>query len=250
MPRNESIQSVQRAIRILYAVAGTEDGRSIGQIAAAVGLKSNTVYKFVRTLEAEHFLVRKENPLRFSIGRAMTELKRLDDDRHLLTVAAKVLMKVHTKMPSGSFGLMEHQSGDTYVRLNIESKRPGVLVRPRERRFHPYGKASSLVFLAYAPQEDYDQFFRIHPFEVEGKSIWKTRERLEACLSKIRRLGYAQAEFISVQDWRGIAVPVFSSGKELVAVVAGYYDINMPVDSCKTLFRLSFEAAKEISSRL
>lgn len=250
MPRNESIQSVQRAIRILYAAAGAEDGRTVGQIAATIGLKTNTVYKFIRTLEAEHFLVRKENPLRFSLGRALAELKGLDDDRHLLDVAAKVLMRTHAKLPTGSFAFIERQAGGIYQRLRIEAKRPGVLVRPREYRLHPYAKASSLVFLAYMSAEEQEKYFKEHSFELMGKPIWKSHERLEAFLSKIRRLGYSQPDFLDNRDWQRIAVPVFTQGKELLAAVGSFYDINHPVGSHKTLLRLTLDAAKEISEKI
>ncbi len=54
MPRNTPNQSLQRAMSILFAVAGTSDGRTVEQIARRTGLKPNTVGRFVRTMDLEN----------------------------------------------------------------------------------------------------------------------------------------------------------------------------------------------------
>ncbi len=61
-------------MEILYAVAGAEDGRTVAEIAARVGLKPNTVGRFLRTMEQEELLVRRTGPLRFLPGQAIAEL--------------------------------------------------------------------------------------------------------------------------------------------------------------------------------
>ncbi len=53
MPKNAPNQSVNRTVLILFAVAGSEDGRTIGQIAEALDIKPNTAYRFIRTLEQD-----------------------------------------------------------------------------------------------------------------------------------------------------------------------------------------------------
>jgi DNA-binding IclR family transcriptional regulator len=226
------IQSLQRAIRILYTVAGQEDGRSIREIAEGCGLKPITAYKIIRTLEAEHFLVRSTPPLRFQLGHAVHELKILDDGRLLLTQGARELLKAQRALPEANFVLLQWEDGDTYERLLASPQRFGQVIRWRERRVHSYEKASSLLFLAHASPEDKETFFRKHPFEKEGLSTWKSREKLDQFLEKIRRLGYAYPDFPD-RNFHRLAAPVWSDTGRIVAVIAAFIPEKGPSKNTK-----------------
>lgn len=249
MPRNESIQSVQRAVRILYAVAGFDGGRTIGQIAETLGLKPNTAYRFIKTLEQEHMLERKTNPLRFTLGTALSELKRLDDERRLLTVAGPVLVRFQARLPDANLALLELHGTETFQRLCVESDRPGVLIRRREYKVDFYSRASSLLFLAYSHPDDAERIYRAHPFESEGKSVWKTRSRLEDFLRSIRQTGRSQPGFPERNFFR-VAVPVFAPGGEVIAAIGGFIAMDESAKSKHLLVRLCSRAAREVMACL
>lgn len=256
MPGNDPIQSVQRAIRILFLLAGVEDGLTPKQIAKALQVKPSAIYKFLRTLEMEHMLSRRNNPFRYVIGRALTELKLLNDQRHLLTVSAKILLRTYSKMPEANFSLVQHDPPYTYTRFCVEETRPGVLIRRREYLMEPYARASSLIFLAYSSPEQMAHYYKTFPFETEGKPIWKNQERLDAYLEKIRRTGISIPDVPGVPSnvWGGnfyrLSVPVFSPGHEVIAAVGGYVDENQSLRVRKALTRLTREAAQEIMEHL
>lgn len=243
------MQSVQRAVKILYAVAGSEEGRTITQIAATLGIKTNTAYRFIKTLELEHMLQRKANPLRFTLGTAFSELKRLDDERHLLTVAGEVLIRTQTRLPSANIALMELDGTETFQRLCVESDRPGVLIRRREFRVDFYSRASSLLFLAYSHPDEAERIYRAHSFEHEGKPIWRTRARLEQFLRKIRQTGWAAPDFPERNYFR-LAVPIFSGGSEVIAAIGGFISMEESERSKTLLVRLCREAASQVMEKL
>lgn len=251
MPRDESLQSIQRAVKILYGVAGVEDGCTVQQIAARTGLKPNTAYKFIRTLEREHLLRRKKNPLRFVLGQALAELKTLDDERHLLSLAGGMLVQTQALLPLASFCLLEMHHATNYERLSVLSNRPGVLVQRREFSVPLYGKASSLLFLAYCHPDEAQKLYEAHPFEREGRAIWKSRARLEDFLARVRKLGYSQPE---VPDSEGsvfrVAAPVFSRGQELIAAIGGFVPIGASKKYRAQLVRLCRKTAAELTERL
>jgi DNA-binding IclR family transcriptional regulator len=250
MPKNDSIQSLQRAVQILYAVAGSEDGRTVGQVAAAVSLKSNTAYRFIRTLEKEGMLSRREQPLRFTIGQAVRELSRMHDDRHLLTVAAKVLVATSARMPEGNFEILEQDSYTIWQRLCVEAIRPGVLIRRRSFAIiNVYRKSSFLLFLAYATPAEKEAVFRAHPFDKEGKPVWGSKQGLEDYLEKVRRLKYSCPECVEDDGPTTrcrIAFPVFSSGHELIAAVAAYFIGTPSKEMRRQLFAHCRQAALKI----
>jgi len=223
MPRDATMQSLQRAVHILYAVAGVEDGCTVQQIAHKTGLKPNTVYKFTRSLERERLLKRRTSPLRFVLGHTLTELKRLDDERHLLSEARRLLLRCQTEVRDGSFTLCELEQTVFYKRLYIQHDRPGVPVQLRESSNPLYEKATSLLFLAYCPPNVARALYQAHPFETEGKPFWGTRKRLESFLAQVRQRGYCQPEIPdSIGDIFRVAAPVFSRGHEMIAAIGAH----------------------------
>ena len=254
MPGNALNQSVQRAARILYVVAGAEGGCTVAHIAAATGLRLHTAYKFIRTLEAENLLQRREPPLRFHLGRAIAELKHLDDDRRLLTLGGRILVRAQARLPQASIALLEPEAGDTYQRLAVFGDRPGVLVKRRDYRVDPYAKASSLLFLAHATPENAARFFRQHPFARKGRAIWKTRARFDAFLEKIRLDGHALPDFPDDADrpvplFR-LAVPVFTPDETLAAAIAGFLPDSASRTAKNELVTLCRAAAAELTAGL
>jgi DNA-binding IclR family transcriptional regulator len=257
MPANDPLQSIQRAAQVLFAVAGAEEGRTVAEIAAAVGLKQATAYRIIRTLEAENFLHRRRHPLRFGLGPAVGELHQLEEERHLLSVAGRTLIRAQARLPHANFALMERQGTRFYQRLAVESTRPGYLVRRRSFEVPLYAKASSLLWLAYCPPDEVQALLDAHPFEREGQHVWRDRQALEDFLRKVRRLGYAQP---TVMDeavgqgpdnlWFRVAAPVFSPGGELLAAVGAYQWNDASREDRRRLVRLSTEAAAEITGAL
>ncbi len=251
MPRNESMQSLRRAVKILYAVAGVEEGCSTQRIAERTGLKPNTLHRFLRTLEEEHFLMRRMRPLRFLLGPAVTELKTLDDERHLLSVSGEVLVRFQAKLPVSTFNLVELCRTTNYQRLCVQAERPGLVVQRRDFQVPIYEKASSLLFLAYCHPDEARKIYAAHPFGTEGRPYWKNRLELDAFLTRVRRLGYCQP---GVPDSEGpvfrVAAPVFSRGREVIAAVGAFVLLSESSRQKKSLIRLCREAAAEITRRL
>lgn len=250
MPRNEALQSVQRAVHILYAVAGHKEGRTIAQIALAVGAKANTAYRFIQTLEREHMLYRKGTPLRFFLGAAISELKQLDDERHLLSTAGEILVRTQARLPEANFVLLKLLGTDIFQRLCVEANRPGVLIR-RRREFQVdfYSRASSLLFLAYSHPSEAERIICAHPFEHEGKPIWKTVAKLHQFLEKIRKSGYSEPAFPERNFFR-LAVPIFTHGQEVIAALGAYISMEKSEKVRRQLLLLSRHAAREITERM
>lgn len=248
------VQSLQRAFRILYVVAGCEEGMTAREIAAQTGLKSITAYKLLRTLEREKFLLRLPGTtVRYAIGHAVHELKSMDDGRTLLTEAGRELLKAQRKFPEAHFVLIQDEEGDAYVRLMVFPEHYGRLFKQREFRQHSYGKVSSLVLLAFASPSESERFFQRHPFESEGVPIWKSRAALDDFLRQIRREGWAQTDGVPADEKfsRRVAVPVFSSEGNVLAVFGGYMtdDVATP-SSARLLLQLCRAAAASLSRKL
>lgn len=258
MPRNAPIQSIERAVRILFAVAGAEEGRSIAQIAASAGINTATAWRLIRTLEDLQMLERKSQApqlgpnarkLQFGIGPAVGELKHLDDERHLIGLACRVLVRWQAKIPTGNLGLVERAGHVSCERVRVSSARPGTPIIRKTRLHHPYDKASPLLFLAYSGPDDYHDFFRCHPFEPEGRRQWGTRARLDGFLADTCRRGYAMPD-LPDGKWFRIAVPIFAPDGHLAAAVSGYVEEDASTRTRALLIKYCRQAAEEIGNEI
>jgi len=243
------VQSLQRAFRLLYLVAGRDEGCSVREMADGAGLKLITAYNLIRTLESEGFLRRSEPPLRFHLGYAVQELKQLNDGRGLLKEAVNELLKGQRDMPEASFSVIQWAEGDTYQRIGVEPGRIGRLVRRRECHIHPYAAPGALLFLAFATEAEAELFYRKHPFEKEGTGAWISRDHLERFLVRIRQFGWAQLDSPCDGICR-IAAPVWSQGRIVAAFSADSCVRGAAETSRRKLARVCRTLADSLTDRL
>jgi DNA-binding IclR family transcriptional regulator len=251
MPRNDPIKSLRRGLGVLYAVAGAEGGRSAAEIAHAVGVEKANIYRVIQTLEKAGMLIRRNQPLRFMLGPGIAELNHLDMQRHLLTVASNVLFRAHAQFARSAIYLVEFVSGHGYVRLTYKQnqliRKPGF---DRLINIHPYDKASSLVFLAFADERELADFYRNYPFEPEGLALWGSRKQLERAVLKIRRESHAAMEFTSTPAAFRVAAPVFGPNQRIIAAVSSAVSLELPSNRREKLVGICRKAASEITIRL
>lgn len=251
MAGGQNIQSIQRSMQILYLLAGVEDGLTVSQIAQRTGLKSNTVYKFARTMEAEKLLQRKQSPLRFTIGRAINELATLNNEKQLLSISTEELIKVQGQLLDGSFLFIELEDTTTYKRFYTDGHRLGAAITCRDIPVEPYMKASTLVLLAYAEPDFRERYYAANPFEGRAEDYWGSRYRLECYLREIKRKGYCIPDMPNEHGQLfSMTAPIFSQGQEVKAAVGACINKFESKAKHKRLVQLAVKAAEQISQRL
>ncbi len=245
------MQSIQRAMQILYAIAGVEDGLTVNQLATKTNLKPNTVYKFTRTMERERLLKRKKSPLRFVIGSSIHELGTLDYERQFLTIASEELIKAQSKLLTATFQLLERDGTVIYRRLYTDDQRPGLVMKCREYEVPLYNKVSSLLLLAYATEEEQQVLMSHHPFGREGQVYWPSIHQLKDYLRKTKRKGYSLCEFPDPgRLYYTAATPVSSPDNEVKAAIGGCIGLEESKASKRRLLEVCFETSEAISKRL
>lgn len=255
MPGHQPIQSIQRALSILYAVAGVDHGLTPRQIAAAVGLETQTVYKMLHTLEREGLVVRQTKPLRYSLGSAISDLHHLDEQRRLLSASTKAFYKASASIDRGDLYLVEFIEGVGHTRLRGHSNYPTRIHRPRNYVVAlPYYRASTLLYLAFASPTQRQAFLEQHPFEPEGLALWRSFSRYQDAVAKTRRNRIAIVEAPrdpnSNQYFYKVAAPVLDKDNTLLSAVGLSMRINEAHGRRQSMRRICQAAAKEITDQL
>ncbi len=70
------VQVIARAAEILRALEGNEEGLSLGQLAAIVGLPRSTVQRIIAALDQENFVIAASPNGRFRLGPGLVQLAR------------------------------------------------------------------------------------------------------------------------------------------------------------------------------
>ncbi|MFW6153964.1 MAG: IclR family transcriptional regulator [Planctomycetota bacterium] len=251
MPENEPIQSISRAIEILFVVAGVEGGMTPRRIAESIGVRQGTIYRILRTLEATGMLTRRTEPLRFMLGPAVGNLALVDDGRRFVAVGSDVLYRAHARAMSCTFWLLETIGGEVHVRLKCGPRDfvPRKLIWQRTKQ-DDYHKLGWIIYLAYAGPEALEAFYAGNPFEPVGRGIWGTRARFEQAILEVRRDRLITGVFSDPEPMFMAGAPIIDPYGRLVGAVTATTPESAAPRRRDVLVRRCVEAAGEIGRQL
>ena len=227
MPGSELVQSVQRSLDIVEAVAQSDSGLTLRQLAEDLGLKPPTVHSLAKTLVARRYLEKTPGRPRYRLGPAALRLADAFWERRLIHRGALAVRELSRELPGATVLLAEAVGGEILTTLRVRPERPGILERPRARTLHPYATSCALVYQAFWSEEERNAFRERHPFQIHGAHIWGDLERLDAALEEIRKKGYADPGLVGTGG-RAVAAPVFAPGGDLAAALGASAPPNQP----------------------
>lgn len=249
--RKTTVQSLERGLEILTAIARAGRPLGITELARQFGLAKGSISRIVTTLAKQAFLVRDPATAKYRIGMKVWELgngalARLDV-RELARPAmdalnAATLETVHlTVLTEGDrMVFLEKLDSTRAVRPNVELGAP-----------HPaYCTANGKAMLAFLPKGRVDRLLKGRLRQFTEATIARKSELL-AHLDTVRRLGYAVNRGEYRADVSGIAAPILDRD----GIAAAALGISVPsnrmtpaliADLAPRLVR----AAKEISQAL
>lgn len=244
------MQSLLRGLEILRWLGAADNGLTLRELAAGLGLKQPTVYKLMQTLVAAGFVDKTVRPVRYSLGAAVFELAGQYAQRSLLKRAESVLRRLFGEFRDyeANVVLAEAPAGEVETVLRMSPERPGILERPRGRVMSAYASACSLAFQAFWTDRERREYQRRHPFWEQGAYLWETPEKLEELLADIRRKGFAVPLFKTKNVYL-VAAPVYGANKQLVAVLgASMPEQEIPHEVWLEQVKQVVEAAAELSA--
>ena len=241
MPGSDLVQSVLRAADVLDAIAHSQQGLSVRELAELLNLKRPTVNNLLRTLAERRYVELRGSPRRYFIGTAVKELADLSSDRSLHHTAALEMRRLQEKLPQASFVFAEMMDDRMQPTMRLDSTRPGVIQRPRHELLHPYLKSTTLAGLAFGSGSRQSAIRQRFPFWEFGAHVWGDEARLDAYLAEARELGYT----VSRQS-HAVAAPVYDGGNHFVAALGGFFGPNVEPD-LEVLTQSVIDAAGRLS---
>jgi IclR family KDG regulon transcriptional repressor len=215
--KEESMQTVSRAIQVLKAFSIHDKELSLTELSNKLGISKSSLQRILHTLTGEGLLERDERTKTYKLGMELYFLGNLvEANSHLLSIAKRYMQQLND------------QTGET-ITLNIihQKKRKciGYLAAKHElttltyiSQYSPlYAGASAKILLAYLPEETRNQL--IHEFDLEPitPNTVTDKEELRKQLMEIREQGYAITEGERVLGVYAISAPIRNRLNEVIA---------------------------------
>lgn len=245
--RASYVQSVDRAVALLRALAAAGGTASVVSLARTCGLNRATVWRLLTTLEAQRMVVRDAHTGGFRLGPTIFELQTIFNRDDLVERTHSVLERL--SLETGETACLGVIRGD--VVHYIAEVIPAVAHEESwlGERVHLHASSMGKAFLAHLEESKVEAIVGARPPRYTATTITDLAQ-LHAELAEARRLGYAicRGEFEN-GSW-GVAAPIFDAFGEPVAVLCLWGPDNRgDVARCNALGRLARRAAQELSQQ-
>jgi len=245
------IQSVDRALTILNAVAARDSWVGVREIARIVELKVPTVQNLLKTLAARGYLEFSEEFRGYRLGVAPLVLaEKTNPVARMADFARPYLKELFTRFGETTtcctlFG------GQVVVVDSIMSAEPLTVIHPNRIVEHPHCLASGRLLLAFASEELVRNYIKDTPFSELGANLPMNGAEFLQELEVIRRQRYAEAINARSQGVGAVAVPVFGPGGDVAFALACSAPLARFDDERRAAVRAVYEAcAQKMGERL
>lgn len=215
--RATNVQSVQRAVALLRAIADSQSGVTAADLAHLCGLNRATVWRVIKTLQDEGMVTMLHPSGRYVIGPTAIEIGSAGGRDGLLALARPLLERAcRLSGETASLAVLE-SAGLTYIDEVTPSR---VIAASWVGRTVPlHATSTGKVLLAWSEPDEVDQVLDGELAEFTPTTVVRSDE-LRAELEQIRRQGYACCRGEYEQSLFGVSAPVLDSRGRLVVVVS------------------------------
>ena len=248
--RRGTIQSVDRAARILKALASGPRRLGVSEIADRLGLTRPTVHGLLQTLQSHGFVEQDRDSDKYQLGAGLLQLGNsyldLNELRaralvHAERLAARADAAVRVGVQHGASVVVVHHVFRPDTTLQI-------LEVGAELPLH--ASALGKAMLAFAPEQALADFLAESPPRLTSRTLAPAALRAE--LADVRERGFARERDEAILGEASVAAPIFDhSGRAVGAIgVVGDTERIMPRGPARGLATAVGEAARGVSREL
>lgn len=245
----KGVQSLNRALDILEALALQPEGTTLTELSQRVGLHKSTVHRLLATLAARHYVEVGSSGCR--LGLRVADLgSRLLNSMELRTESAPILRALsHRLQRVVHLGVLDE--GEVVYLDKVEPVESIRLYSSIGRRapFHCTGLGK--VMAAFRPAEEIEAWAKRHGLPRKTANTLTEIGALGAELDRVQKLGYAFDEIEHEENVRCVAAPVRDYRGTVIAGVSvtGHAD-DFTREKAEAAVGEIVAVAREISRRM
>jgi IclR family acetate operon transcriptional repressor len=210
-----SVQSVERALDVLEALAEHGGEAGLSEIAARTGLPYGTIHRLLRTLLARGY-VRQESDRRYALGGGLVRLGGIAESMVGVWAQPYLAKMVELSGETANLAVLE---GDFVVYVaQVPSPRRLRMFAEVGRRVLPHSTAVGKVLLAGRPEAEAVAVFERTGMPRRTPNTITELDAMRAELETVRRQGYALDLGEEELGVHCLAVPVRDGGRVVAAM--------------------------------
>ena len=214
----QTVQSVERALRILHVLAASESLLPLSSIAQGVGIPSSTTHRLLASLRQQDFVRYDAETRNYGIGLAVLPLAKAARAHTTIYHEAEPLLQelAASAHETATLVLMNGHVG-TYA-LMAKPERSMTLTVAMGEVVPMHATASGKVMLAYFSEAELERFLK-RTLEAFTINTLTNSLQLKEELVQIRSQGYAVDNEEREIGMRCVAAPVFDHLGNVVAAI-------------------------------
>lgn len=244
----QSVQSVDRALDLLAAVAASEQAPTVAELAVRCDINRSTAWRLLATLEAHGMVERATASSGYRVGYGAVRLGAAADEASVVRRVRPVLEDLSTATgETVSLALVKTASLRYVDHISVI----GASFAPwTEERVSLHSTSSGKIFLAWLSEAEREGAL---PSSLEQftESTTVDRQALEAELAEARRLGYACCRGEDAALTNGVSAAVLDARRRPIAVVNIWGpERRIPTDRFRDLGPAVVETAHRVAALL
>jgi IclR family transcriptional regulator, acetate operon repressor len=246
------IQSVDRALAIIEALAQDQHGLPLMELSARAGLNISTCHHLLVTLQRRGYAAQDKSTKEYSLGNKIFELSDARERQLDLVSVAKPYMRSLNQVTGEAIHLAVVEAGQLATLVKMEATHAVRVDATRVGKSNAaHAAANGKAILAYLPKQELENLVANVGLTRFTASTIRSREQLERELGKIRRQGYAEDYEEFQPGVLCFGAPVFNhEGRVVGALSCSVPTMRSSKQLNQRLRRLVIEGGRKISREL
>ena len=246
------VQSLQRGIALIEALAGRHEGMNLKELSRAAGCSSAATFHLIQTLVEAGYVHRHEDPARYTLGDKLHLLAQGQRQDRMQQVVEQQMRFIHQKLPEASIYFSQYIGGQVTIRWRLVPQSAGVVQHEVNQTLPAYVSAGSLIHMAYWTPDQRQQYLSQYSYESYGQLFWGPWDAYEKVLAKTRKEGVMLVPE-RVVSYLKLGVPVLSGTGVLLGAITIQW--NRPTKESlaerkKQIKKLGVEVMQNITQQL
>jgi DNA-binding IclR family transcriptional regulator len=212
----QSVQSVDRALDLLAAVAASEQAPTVAELAEECGINRSTAWRLLATLEAHGMVERTTASSGYRVGYGAVRLGAAADEASVVRRVRPALEELSSQCGETVSLALVRTATLRYV--DHLSAIAGTFTPWSEERVSLHSTSSGKIFLAWLSEEEREGALPARLERFTDTTI-TDRGALERELAEARQLGYARCIGEDAALTNGVSAAVLDARRRPIAVV-------------------------------
>ncbi|OGV61780.1 MAG: hypothetical protein A2283_23935 [Lentisphaerae bacterium RIFOXYA12_FULL_48_11] len=245
------IPGLERGLRVAEYLSTMPAGATLTEIAAALKIPKNSVFRITSTLLESGYITRNENTMKFRLTRKFLVFGLAAvSDENLIENSIASLRKLRDVTDCTAY-LGTLYGAEGVILEQAPGGHPFKVSVDLGTRFFLHSGAPGKVMLAFLPEEERENLLNHMKFVRFNERTITDKSKFRQELAKIRQCGYAVDRAEEFAGIHCVGAPVFDrSGRMVAAIWISGQEVVLPAGKFKKYGQIVSKHAVMISERL